>query len=583
MELFGTSRNTVLADIRDIKDEIDLFGLELTSVTNRGYELVGEERSVRELLWIDLQSLQNNECLAAVRGYLQAMLVEKTNEDIDFHELCRCLIKQYETDLDTHLFIEENGLESIMIQASWIRSLDGNWIKMAREEQAALMGTLSYRSVQRSAMKLKQSGIVLPSEELLYITSLLLGIKTANFAGQRDEDADVSRLSERLAVNFERVSCLNYVNRALVCEQMSNHIRPMYYRLKYGLQANNPLSSDIQKTYPMTFEFTKRAASETGLSELSDDELAYLTIYLTAGLDREMLEEGDTSSEKVLVVGAESNTTITLLRKQIADACGLALDYSSISASKLKRWELDRYALVISLVPISENMRSENLVEVSAFLSDADFKNIFRVLRSNRIISRYSSMIEEIEAIFKRNIPGCDDEALASDRLYFELFRYLNKYDSGIGKKLPAAGLCSRFEFDCVPMRDDLSWEQAIMDGCTEICRRSGSSLLLERMANLVKSPKLQWYRMAEGIVLVHCPMQGDPHGRVTAQAVVSNTNGVCFSDGKTVGAVICLATIDRYSHWSALYTIYSLYDSLDKVRASGIAGSKNGRDCHDE
>lgn len=567
MDTFEVSRNTVISDIREIKSRVRSFGAFLESAPGKGYCVFGDEREIREILWSDLQALRTDDCLGEAKAFLQRALVSKSGEEIDFYELCRCLVRQYETDLDTRVFLDGDGLDLLMIQISWLRSLDGHVIEMGREEQATLISTLSYRSVQCSAAKMRQAGLIVPDQELLYITSLLLGIKTAGVASHSDEDAHVSRLAERLAINFERVSCLNYVDRSLVCQQMSNHIRPLYYRLKYGLQAENPLVNDIRRVYPMSFEFTKRAAAETGLGELSDDELGYLTIYLTAGLDRKMFEEGDTSSENVLIIGADSNATIELVRRQILEACGISFNYTFSDLKKVRRWELDRYALVLSLVRMPPQMRQANVVEAEPFLTERDFKRIFKVLHSNRIISGYRGMIDEVIDIFKENLPSAKREEFDSDRLFFELFRYFSKKPYEMTEKVPQMD-ATRIVDGFTTAPEDGTWQDAIQVGCEAICERTGSRTLIDRMHNLVRSPKIQWYRMEPEIVLVHCPMQGDEHGCVTAEAVNCPGGGIQFPDQRMASTVICLTTVDRYSHWSTLYSIYKSFDSPDSLSA---------------
>lgn len=556
MDVFEVSRNTVISDIRDIKAKVRSFGAFLESSPGRGYCLFGDEREIREILWTGLQTLRTDDCLGEAKAFLQHALVSESGEEIDFYELCRCLVKQYESDLDTRVFLDGDGLDLLMIQISWLRSLGGYVIEMGRDEQATLISTLSYRSVQCSAAKMRQAGLIVPDQELLYITSLLLGIKTASAARHGDEDAHVRRLAERLALNFERVSCLNYVDRSIVCQQMANHIRPLYYRLKYGLQAENPLVNDIRRVYPMSFEFTRRAAAETGLGELSDDELGYLTIYLTAGLDRKMFEEGDTSSENVLIIGADSNATIELVKRQILEACGISFNYTFSDLSKVRRWELDRYALVLSLVRVPQQMRQVNVVEAEPFLTDRDFKRIFKVLHSNRIISGYRGMIDEVIDIFKQNLPSVKTEEFDSDRLFFELFRYFSKKPYEMSEKVPQAG-AARIIDGSVAAPSGCTWQEAVQCGCEAICERTGSRTLIDRMHNLVQSPRIQWYRMAPETVLVHCPMQGDEHGCITAEAVRCLDGGVQFPDQRMAGTVICLTTVDRYSHWGALYSIY--------------------------
>lgn len=574
----GVSRNTIISDVREIKQRMEPFSITLTSSQQTGYRLKGEERAIRELLWTGLQDLESADGISAVRSFLQSSLIEKTREEIDFFELCRCLVKQYETDLSTRCFLGESGLELMMIQLSWLRSLDGYVIEMGREEQAALISTLSYRSVQCSAIKLKQSGLILPDRELLYITSLLLGIKTASFMAQKDEDEHVNRLAERLASNFERVSCLNYVDRKLVCAQMSNHIRPLYYRIKYGLQTNNPLMNDIKKVYPMTFEFTRRAAEETGLYDLSDNEVGYLTIYLTSGLDRKMLEEGDTSSEKALIIGADNNATMTLLHRQILDACGIALDFSFAEPKKVHRWELDRFALVLALSPIPVQLKTDNLVETDPFLGEQELRRIYKILRKNRIISKYSGMIEEIIGIFRNSIPESDRSSLESDRLFFELFRYFNKMDYNFTERLPTPEESAQAVSSVFQISEDLTWKEAVLAGCERICADTGSTTLSDRMRNLVNSTKLQWYRMAQDIVIVHCPMQGDAHGCVRAQAITCPA-GISFPDHQDASAIICLTSIDRYSHWSTLYALYKSLSYANQLSQNVKTPSLEGGD----
>src|SRR5699024_7431058 len=122
------------------------------------------------------------EVTAAIKSFLQESMVSLTGNDIDFLELCRCLIKQYETDIQGKCFLQENGLESMMIQASWIRSHKGYEIVMNAEEQFALMKSHSYRSISFSAQKLDKLGMKISPNEIYYITSLFLGIRTSDFS-----------------------------------------------------------------------------------------------------------------------------------------------------------------------------------------------------------------------------------------------------------------------------------------------------------------------------------------------------------------------------------------------------------------
>lgn len=566
MELFAISRNTVISDIRELKKDLAPFGIVLSSVANAGYTVRGDEITVRKVIWNELQHLGNAECIAQVRSFLQTTLTEVTGNDIDYFELCRSLIKQYESDLQTRCFLDSNGLEGMMIQVSWLRGLKGHWVIMGREEQITLMGTVSYRSVQMSAEKLKNSGIILPSEELLYITSLMLGIKTTDFTAPSEEDEYVSELAERLIVNFERVGCLTFVNKSFVRDQLSHHIRPLYYRQKYGLSAHNPLATDVQKMYPMAFEFTRRAALESGMGILSDGELAFLTIYLSSDLDNKMLEEGDTSATRVLIVGASNMSTATLVKDQLTDVCGIQFEYEHAEPEKLHRWELDSYALVIALSPLPASMKSDNMVEAAPILTDANKQRIFEILRGNRIISRYNTLIDGIIEIVGRSIPDADRTGLESDKLRFELFRFFDTNDRGFLDDGGAQSTDAHIVHERICLPAGSSWQNAILAGSRALQREAPQSQLVARMTNLINSGKLQWYRMADDVVVVRCPMQGDEGSRVAAQIVLSSDE-VLFPDERAAKVVVCMATINRYSHWGTLYNIYRHLSDKENVR----------------
>lgn len=553
---FRVSRNTVIADIREIKRDALSAGIKLSSSAGEGYEVLGDELTIRKHIWAELQRLSDAECVSIVRRFLQGTLTKLLDNDIDYYELCRSLIKQYETDLKTRCFLDSKGLEGMMIQVSWLRGLRGHKVAMGREEEVTLMGTVSYRSVRNSVTKLRTLGITLPSQEVLYITSLLLGIKTTDFALQTEEDEYVANLAEKLIDSFERVGCLTFQNKEYVREQLTHHIRPMYYRLKYGISVHNPLTAEVQEMYPMAFEFTRRAAAESGMKRLSDDELAYLTIYLSSDLDSHMLEDGETSTNKVLLVGADNMSTATLIKDQLFEACGISFEYEYAEPERIHRWALGGYALVVSLVPLPRGLRADNVVEVTPFLSEENKRQVYGILRSNRVISRYDSLINGIMDIMSKDAPAEVRSWLSSDKLHFELFRFFDDTDRGLMSP-PRADLDDAHILpETVVLFKGATWREAVLSGARELQGVGGKSRLVERMGNIMEGSRLLYYHMSDDVTVVRCPMQGDDCARVAAQVVIA-PEAIEFPDGGASRVVICVSTINRYSHWGTLYSIY--------------------------
>ncbi len=96
-------------------------------------------------------------------------------------------------------------------------------------------------------------------QETYYITTLFLGIQTTDFLSQEQEDTFIAEFAEELVLSFERIACLSFPNRERLQKQLSHHIRPMYYRIKYGIPDKNPLVKDIKAMYPFVFDFTHKA------------------------------------------------------------------------------------------------------------------------------------------------------------------------------------------------------------------------------------------------------------------------------------------------------------------------------------
>ncbi|KAB4600524.1 PRD domain-containing protein, partial [Bacteroides thetaiotaomicron] len=336
-------------------------------------------------------------------------------------------------DIQGDCFLDEIGFESMMIQASWIRSRKGHEINMDSEEQFALMKTLSYRSVEFSAQKLGLLGMGISPKETYYITSLFLGIQTTDFATQEEEHSYILGLAEQLIYNFERIACITFPNRERLHGQLSHHIRPMYYRLKYGIMDKNPLTRDIQRMYPAVYDFTRRAIKEIDtkvLSEISEDELAYLCIYFASNLNEKFVSQGDAAAtEEVLIIGAGNMATSTLVKEQLQDLFGLSFRYSVITVDRVRKWELDDYALVVSLVPLSRQLSCRRLVETGPIITEGNQRKIMEVLKENRTVARHNKLIQDILCLVEKNTTG----QVQAERLYFDLFRYFDRRDGGGG------------------------------------------------------------------------------------------------------------------------------------------------------
>ena len=578
IELTDVSKNTILGDIREVRDILEGWGLTLTSAIKSGYLIQGEEMTIRKMLGEQFRLLASPGGQAYVQSFLQKSLVSLYQNEIDFGELCRCLIKQYETDIQGDYILANIDLIRMMIQVSWIRSRKGNIIQMSSEGQLALMKSLSFRSVEFSLQKLRIHGVEVAKQESNYITSLFLGIQTTDFLSQEQEDTFIATFADELILSFERIACLSFPNRERLQRQLSHHIRPMYYRIKYGIPDNNPLVKDIKAMYPFVFDFTSKAVQETRMSltadGISEDELAYLCIYFVSNLDEKYLVQENADSRKVLIVGAENMAVAILMKEQLQDLFGLALDYRVISLSKLREWMLGDYALVVSLVPLSKRFNCAKIVESGPIITEKTQRRIMEILREDRSIARYDDVIQDIIERVRSSVSG----DMQVDKMYLDLFRYFEEKDRGKLMRAKSDIFFEKIEQNRISLLPAaVNLQDALLHCCQLLRQGTTDQRLAQRMINLLQNRKLQTYRIQPDAVLVHFPLQGDANPKIDVCMAVAPPGFVC-PDGEPARILIGLATKDSYSHWAVLEGIYRYFS--DQGHIDGIKQLyQNGRE----
>jgi mannitol operon transcriptional antiterminator len=569
MKLTSVSKNTILGDIKNVRHILERWRLSLSSTIKSGYLILGEEMTVRKMLGEQFRLLSTSCGQSCVHNFLQESLVCLYRNEIDFGELCRCLIKQYETDIHGDYILASIELIGMMIQVSWIRSRKGNIIQLSSDEQLALMKSLTFRSVEFSLQKLRVHRVEVAMQETYYITTLFLGIQTTDFLSQEQEDTFIAGFAEELVLNFERIACLSFPNRERLQKQLSHHIRPMYYRVKYGIPDKNPLVKDIKSMYPFVFDFTYKAVQANKMylatEGFSEDELAYLCVYFVSNLNEKYLVQKKADTREVLIVGAENMAVAIFMKEQLQDLFGLFFDYHVISLSKLREWMLGDYALVVSLVPLSKRFSCPKIVETGPIITEMTQRRIMEILCKDKSVARYDEMIQEIIGRVKNSVNG----EVEVDKLYLELFRYFEEKERGKRTYIKDDIFYEKIEqnkFSLLPETTDL--QEALLRCSRALRQGTTNTRLTQRMVNLLQNKKLQTYRIQRDVLLVHFPLQGDVNPKIDV-CIALAPKGIRCPDGDDAKIIVGLATKDSYSHWAELEGIYRYFS--DQSHVDGI------------
>lgn len=580
---FDVSKNTILFDIRDLKSELLQRNITLTSQVKSGYLIEGSEASVRKLIGEELQKLHNPGVRTIIRAMMQKSLESMTSNNIDFHEIARCLTRQYEKDIKGEIFLHETEFVNLMILVSWIRSTRGYIFNMSSVEKFAISNSASYRSVELSVQKLQIHGLKIHPMEIFFITPLFLGIHTSTFISEEQENSFIAEFTYELLRNFERISCISFVDKERLKSQLVYHIRPLYFRLKYGITSVNALLEDIKRMYPVIFRFTAMAIRETDseiCSMITDDEVGYLCIHFASHLnEKRIIKTSGASVDRILVVGESNMATSILVEDQLRSLLGNSFKYELVSTSKIREWMLDDYVLIISTAYNSNRFTCDHLVSTGPIISDISKKRILKIINDRGASDEISSKVNDIIKIVGEYVK----DEIARTNLHFDLFRLMNKEAvsddivivDGIDKKVKNG--------EILQLGPGKSWQEVLDAGCLSLVGEEKGLRLYDRMVNLLLKNGNKTFRITDDVLLVHCPMQGDPESSVDISVAVAG-GPVDFPNCSGASVIVFLSTKDNYTHWGVLDEVYSyfhvknrlngileLYGSEEKMMAQGV------------
>lgn len=570
-KLFGVSKNTVANDIRELKEILDLDKINLLSTAKQGYFIQGEEYAIRKKIGIKFNRLVSLQPKEEIKSFIQETLMVLTRKNFDYFEIARCLIKQYEIDIESQLYTGYIEAESAMILVAWIRTLKGNVFSVSAEERDTLKITRSYLSMVKNSSKLRAHGLYIPDNEVFYMTTLLLGIRTAQFSSQEQETVFIYDFVNQLIKNYETIACLEIADKDQLAIRLRSHIRPFYYRLKYGLQETNSLTSQVKDMYPEAFSFCKRAIKEIDniiSSLISDDEIAYLTIYFVGTQSDSQIFRADfVQKHRILVISHKGRAESDHLIIQLRDLLGESFEFVATQYKNDDSSKMEGYSLIVSTVMfenIDEHLKKK-VVYVPNVLSD-EYARIIKVLSNQGVSNKDNSFIERLIRDVKAAMPNV---VFDSDKLYLDFLKSLqmaNNNQLPINFDNPMEIIVNEGRYRRI--QGDTTWESILFEGYRSIYGQDEAFSLLSK-TNILEDQTEHLYNILPNVIIVHCVGKAvDGNMRVS---VVSSRHEVSVTKIHRGNIFIFCATDSNAQHFQELKEIHDYCDDLSNKDIESI------------
>lgn len=341
MDLLLVSRNTILADMKNVKKFLESYQLQLSYSRKDGYLIAGHEDSIR---------LMMNEIIRNNQRY-------KRNTDIfkyyisQYHDFSVHLISQVEKQLNIQYADESFSflLEALKYNFTRLNTLKVRVVDL----DDFLIGTSKEYHILYSLLSEE-----LEEKEILWITLLFItsNIYTNNISDyQTFKDSYLLQLSDlvfEMIKSFETQTLIEINNRDKFEQRLLLHLRPAIFRIKYGIKINDhslqALSSESDIFKHVISKIIIPLENFIGM-QIPADEIKLLSLYFEMQLKQEAFPE---PKKRAVVVCSNGVMSSRLLLQSLRNLFPELIVLSSMSVREFEGVESD-YDVVFSTVPLN--------------------------------------------------------------------------------------------------------------------------------------------------------------------------------------------------------------------------------------
>lgn len=302
---FDVSKNTILADMKEVEKLLNEKDLKVTFDRQQGYQIVGDELRLRKF-WFSLLKPE------VEKEYGITLLKILLDIDTDFLETIQKKIEQLEEDLNLYFSEAKIDYLSLLIYLSIVRAEQGRILAPKRLDKYADMideGTLAIvKGLFEPFYDKVEKGV---TEELQFITMNILSINIVKKFNFKENESLTKAIDETIE-NFERFSITEFETIDELRDMLYQHVIPASYRIRFGTPDKTSVTESVQEKYAHYYSIIKKSVAPLDKLlgvEFVEDELAYILIIFLSFLK----EKPVTSEKKQAIVVCMNGVSVSKL------------------------------------------------------------------------------------------------------------------------------------------------------------------------------------------------------------------------------------------------------------------------------
>ncbi|WP_158234634.1 BglG family transcription antiterminator [Lentibacillus sediminis] len=566
-ELLQVSRNTIIEDIKQLKKEVEKEHLQLVSERKSGYTICGEENDLRRLLIHYIALAVPEDVWYQVMQQLETDPENESTDVLPFElfdlsalSSLKVCVNGYEAEVEIEI-TEDVRIKLVLWFYLFIQRIkQEKFVDVDPAEKEVIRTTEEFEAaVMFSSRLARYLTVSMPSGEIFYFAKYLLSAKVNYNLNLQLENKEMKKLTEvveKIVYDFQVHAAVAFPDQKKMIHQLLLHLKPTYYRIKYGIRVENLLKDAVKTNYPEIFHLTKKVIhplQDLMDQEIDDNEIAYIAMHFGGWFRREgvML---DAKRRSLLIVCTTGLGTSRLLENQLED---LFTDVDIARVSSLKEYEsIHNIAVDFIVSTISLPDRGIPVFEVNPVLNNEEKENLLR--RVNSLFgSRSSQQAMSVDTVMDmmRRYGTIQDE----DSLRYELRNYFASPVS-VDSEYSKPGLLELLPENRIAVQDQaVTWEQAIYQAAEPLQEQGFiTSTYVQGMIRMVEKNG-PYIVISDRIALPHAAPTDGAKKTGMSLLYLKNDVDVC---GKPVRIWIVLASADNQQHLKALSQLTRLFTS---------------------
>ena len=550
-DLLRMSKNSVVADLKDIRELLKNQSIALQYTRSEGYYLEGTGSQLRQLLERTIEKLMR---LESGRFILDYVLKECriATKDVAIFSQIRMLSEKYQL---TFIFENVKIVSLVMAVLNEIE-IEGDY-QVKQEDYRNIKETALLKLVEELEEEYPRL-----AKERDYILSRLAGCLQGNL--DLNPDPTVVQIMDEIIKQVKANTGLEFPLGIPFRKNLYAHLYPSYYRLLFNISLHNPLTHQIKREYSSLYGLIRRSLKpleEMTGKQLSSDEIAYFTIHF-GGYLQAKVKHREAKDLRAMIVCPNGVSTSLILQSEL-EKIFPRMEFQAISRSHFKtvdNMERDDVQVIFS----TTHLESQDKV----FLVKPLMTSIEKILLKRRVYE-YLHLekedvvsIDELMGIVAKYTTIKNEEGLKNELIHY-LFAQNNQ------QLLGGDSLTDLLKEELIQQVDSVStWQDAVGLAAQPLLAHGyiEESYIQAMIASINET----------GPYIVLAPKVAVPHASPDAGvhqlgiSLLQVKEPVDFSedddDDKKVQLIFVLAAVDSTAHLRALQELALILDDEEAI-----------------